>query len=147
MKVLTTTTIINIFNGITNIIPLVAFLNDSYFGCYKTLAFASEFSLLVPLAHNSLTLFFATSLQQSINLCYFFFFKIFQGHDKTNVNGSNTLHNVTKARVGPTAWQLAFLLAALNLLVVGARCIRTCNLAFGVGHFNPMAKSGKRGYS
>jgi hypothetical protein len=47
--------------------------------------------------------------------------------------------------VGPTAWQLVFLLAALSLLVVGARGICLCNLAFGVDKFNPITKSGKRG--
>lgn len=52
-------------------------------------------------------------------------------------------HNSTC--VGPTAWQSAFLLAALSLLVVGAGGIRPCNLAFGVDQFNPMTESGKRG--
>jgi amino acid transporter len=43
-----------------------------------------------------------------------------------------------------TAWQLVFLLAALSLLVVGARGIRPCSLAFGINQFNPVNESGKR---
>ena len=48
MKSVTATTIINIFNGTSNMTPLLgAFLSDSYLGRYKTLAFASISSLLV----------------------------------------------------------------------------------------------------
>ena len=48
MKSITAATIINFFNGTTNMAPLVgAFLSDTYFGRYKTLAFASMSSLLV----------------------------------------------------------------------------------------------------
>jgi hypothetical protein len=48
MKKVTAATLINIFNGTTNMAPLLgAFLSDSYFGRYKTLAFASMSSLLV----------------------------------------------------------------------------------------------------
>lgn len=47
IKCVTTATIINIFSGTSNMTPLLgAFLSDSYFGCYKTLAYASMSSRL-----------------------------------------------------------------------------------------------------
>ncbi|KAE8099300.1 hypothetical protein FH972_017291 [Carpinus fangiana] len=93
MKVLTTTTLINIFNGITSIVPLLgAFLSDSYFGHYRTLAFASVSSLL-----GLIGLVLTTAISELHPP---------QCHNRTCVE--------------PTAWQLVFLLAALSLLVVGA---------------------------
>lgn len=48
MKNITAATLINVLNGTSNMAPLLgAFLSDSYFGRYKTLAFASISSLLV----------------------------------------------------------------------------------------------------
>ncbi|XP_052180495.1 protein NRT1/ PTR FAMILY 2.11-like isoform X2 [Diospyros lotus] len=47
--------------------------------------------------------------------------------------------------IGPTAWQLAFLLAGFGLMVAGAGGIRPCNLAFGADQFNPKTETGKRG--
>ncbi|KAJ4848838.1 hypothetical protein Tsubulata_037988 [Turnera subulata] len=47
--------------------------------------------------------------------------------------------------IGPTPWQLAFLLSAFVFLVIGAGGIRPCNLAFGADQFNPDTESGKRG--
>lgn len=48
MKNITAAMVINIFNGTSNIAPLLgAFLSDSHFGRYKILAFASISSLLV----------------------------------------------------------------------------------------------------
>lgn len=48
MKSITATTLINIFNGTTNVATLLgAFLSDTYFGRYKTLGFASISSFLV----------------------------------------------------------------------------------------------------
>lgn len=47
--------------------------------------------------------------------------------------------------VGPTPWQMAFLLAGFGLMVVGAGAIRPCNLAFGADQFNPKTEAGKRG--
>ena len=48
MKSVIAATIVNIFNGTSNMIPLLgAFLSYSYFGHYKTLAFAAMSSLLV----------------------------------------------------------------------------------------------------
>lgn len=47
--------------------------------------------------------------------------------------------------LGPTPWQMAFLIAGLGFLVIGAGGIRPCNLAFGADQFNPNTESGKRG--
>ena len=48
MKSVIAATIVNIFNGTSNMTPLLgAFLSYSYFGQYKTLAFAAMSSLLV----------------------------------------------------------------------------------------------------
>lgn len=48
MKSITANTLINIFQGTTNLATLPgAFLCDTYFGRYKTLGFASVASLLV----------------------------------------------------------------------------------------------------
>lgn len=48
MKSITAATILNIFNGSTNLVTLVgAFLCDTYFGRYKTLGFAIIASFLV----------------------------------------------------------------------------------------------------
>ena len=49
--------------------------------------------------------------------------------------------------IGPTSWQIAFLLLGFGLLVIGASGIRPCNLAFGADQFNPITESGKRGLS
>ncbi|CAI9112325.1 OLC1v1012762C1 [Oldenlandia corymbosa var. corymbosa] len=47
--------------------------------------------------------------------------------------------------LGPTGWQMAFLLTAFGFLVVGSSGIRPCNLAFGADQFNPNTESGRRG--
>lgn len=47
--------------------------------------------------------------------------------------------------VGPTAWQMAFLLFGFSLMVIGAGAIRPCNFAFGADQFDPKTESGKRG--
>ncbi|XP_065855127.1 protein NRT1/ PTR FAMILY 2.11-like [Euphorbia lathyris] len=46
---------------------------------------------------------------------------------------------------GPTPGQLAFLMAAFGLMIIGAGGVRPCNLAFGTDQFNPTTESGKRG--
>lgn len=47
--------------------------------------------------------------------------------------------------IGPTPWQMAFLLSGFGLLIIGASGIRPCNLAFGADQFNPKTDFGKRG--
>lgn len=48
------------------------------------------------------------------------------------------------ACIGPTSWQMAFLLLGFGLLVVGASGIRPCNLAFGADQFNSITEKGER---
>ncbi|CAL5444751.1 unnamed protein product [Camellia sinensis] len=122
MDTITSTNLINIFNGTCNFGALLgAFLSDTYFGRYKTLGFASISSLAMLI----LTLTAAIS----------------------------TLHprhcgsKESSSCKGPTPWQMAFLLSGFGLLVVGARGIRPCNLAFGADQFNPKIDSRKRATS
>ncbi|GMY13568.1 Protein NRT1/ PTR FAMILY 2.9 [Fagus crenata] len=122
MKSVTAATLINIFSGTSNMAPLLgAFLSDSYFGRYKTLAFSSISSLLGMIV---LMLTAAISKLHPPHLCA-------------------TKNSSTYVR--PTPWQLAFLLAGFSLLIIGAGGIRPCNLAFGADQFNPETESGKRG--
>ncbi|GKV08657.1 hypothetical protein SLEP1_g20261 [Rubroshorea leprosula] len=119
MKNITAATLINVFNGTSNMAPLLgAFLSDSYFGRYKTLAFASISSLL---GMAVLTLTAAIS----------------------------KLHPPTCSEIGkctePTTWQLAFLFSGFGFLVLGAGGIRPCNLAFGADQFDPNTESGQKG--
>eukprot|EP00257_Ricinus_communis_P015740 XP_015573709.1 protein NRT1/ PTR FAMILY 2.11 [Ricinus communis] len=121
MKSITATTVINVFTGTVNAVPLIgAFISDSYLGRYKTLAIASMCSLLGMVV---LTL----------------------------TAGIPKLHPPKCAAieivrcVGPTGGQLGFLFVGLGFLVLGAGGIRPCNLAFGADQFNPNTESGKRG--
>ncbi|XP_016507529.1 protein NRT1/ PTR FAMILY 2.11-like [Nicotiana tabacum] len=118
---ITATTLINVFNGTTNFATLLgAFLSDTYFGRYKTLGFASIMSFL-GLFVISLTAVFK---------------KLHPPHCE-----SKDISNC----IGPTGWQMAFLLSGFGLLIIGAAGIRPCNLAFGADQFNPNTESGKRG--
>ncbi|KAF8390284.1 hypothetical protein HHK36_024809 [Tetracentron sinense] len=121
MKSVTAATLINVFNGTTNLAPLLgAFLSDTYFGRYKTLGFASISSFMGMLV---LTLTAAVS--------------------KLHPPSCGT--DVISMCTGPTAWQMFFLLFGFGLLIIGAGGIRPCNLAFGADQFNPETESGKRG--
>lgn len=123
MKSIDATTLINVFNGTTNLATLLgAYLCDTYFGRYKTLGFASVASFLGMLL---LTLTAAVP----------------------NLHPSHCNSQESGVCPGPTPWQLAFLYLCLGLLVIGAGGIRPCNLAFGADQFNPETESGKRGIS
>ncbi|OMO93026.1 Proton-dependent oligopeptide transporter family [Corchorus capsularis] len=122
MSSISATNLVNIFNGTCNFATLLgAFLSDTYFGRYKTLAFASISSFLGMLL---LTLTAAVS----------------KLHPPACDSDDGTCS-------GPTPWQLTFLLSGLGLMVVGAGGIRPCNLAFGADQFDPETESGKRGIS
>lgn len=115
----TAVTTLNIFNGTTNLTPLLgAFLSDAYLGRYLTLAFATIFSLLGMLI---LTLTAAIS----------------KLHPPQCVPGQSC--------TGPSPAQLAVLLCSFAFLVAGAGGIRPCNLPFGADQFDPHTESGKRG--
>ncbi|KAK3013630.1 hypothetical protein RJ639_010256 [Escallonia herrerae] len=121
LKGITATVLLNVFNGTTNFATLLgAFLCDTYFGRYKTLGFASITSFL------GLLLIDLTAIIKKLHppRC---------GSEE----GSKC--------VGPTPWQMAFLLSGFALMVAGAAGIRPCNLAFGADQFNPNTQSGKRG--
>ncbi|KAA8548020.1 hypothetical protein F0562_004449 [Nyssa sinensis] len=121
MKSVTAATMMNIFSGTTNMAPLLgAFLSDSFFGRYKTLAFASMSSLLGMMV---------IMLTAAIS-------KLHPPHCGTKQIGNC---------VEPSPWQFAFLLSGFGLLIIGAGGIRPCNLAFGADQFNPATESGKKG--
>ncbi|PSS07870.1 Protein NRT1/ PTR FAMILY 2.11 like [Actinidia chinensis var. chinensis] len=121
MKSITATTLVNVFNGTTNFATLLgAFLSDTYFGRYKTLGFATVASFLGLLV---------IALTAAIK----------------KLHPPRCSSEDSSACIGPTEWQMAFLLTGLGLMVVGAGGIRPCNLAFGADQFNPNTESGKRG--
>uniref|UniRef100_A0A7N0VMK1 Uncharacterized protein n=1 Tax=Kalanchoe fedtschenkoi TaxID=63787 RepID=A0A7N0VMK1_KALFE len=114
------TNLVNIFNGTANFATLIgAYLCDTYFGRYKTLGFASIASFLGMLM---------IALTAAVS-------KLHPPHCGAELAG---------ACVGPSAWQMAFLVSGLAFVVVGSGGIRPCNLAFGVDQFNPNTESGKR---
>ncbi|KAL8547332.1 hypothetical protein ACS0TY_006889 [Phlomoides rotata] len=119
MSRISATTLLNVFNGTTNIATLVgAYLSDTYFGRYKTLGFGSIASLL-GLVAIALTATFK-------NL-----------HPPQCKSGEKCVQG--------DAGQMSFLLLGFGLMIIGAGGIRPCNLAFGVDQFNPKTESGKRG--
>ncbi|PIN03389.1 H+/oligopeptide symporter [Handroanthus impetiginosus] len=119
MSRLSATTLLNVFNGTTNIATLVgAYLCDTYFGRYKTLGFASIASLL------GLLVITLTAVFKNL-------------HPPHCSPGEKC--------IGPDAGQMAFLIFGFALMIIGAGGIRPCNLAFGVDQFNPKTESGKRG--
>lgn len=121
MKSITAATFVNIFNGTTNFATLLgAFLCDTYFGRYKTLGFATIASFMGLLA---------IQLTAAIK-------KLHPPHCGSGQNDTCK---------GPTAGQMAYLLAGFGLLIIGAAGVRPCNLAFGVDQFNPGTESGKKG--
>ncbi|OWM69767.1 hypothetical protein CDL15_Pgr025616 [Punica granatum] len=120
MKNVSAATLINVFNGTSNMAPLVgAYLSDTYFGRFKTLGFASVSSLLGLISITLTATFSALHPPQC--------------------SAQST------ACVGPTSGQLAFLFVGLGLLVIGAGGIRPCNFAFGADQFDPSTESGQRG--
>ncbi|XP_065847168.1 protein NRT1/ PTR FAMILY 2.11-like [Euphorbia lathyris] len=120
MKSITAATIVNVFNGTTNFGTLVgAYLCDTYFGRYNTLAFSTVMSFLGLLA---------IDLTAAVS-------KLHPPHCAKD----------SPICQGPTPGQLAFLMAAFGLMIIGAGGVRPCNLAFGADQFNPKTESGKRG--
>ncbi|OVA00322.1 Proton-dependent oligopeptide transporter family [Macleaya cordata] len=121
MKSVSAATLVNVFNGTTNLAPLFgAFLSDAYFGRYKTVGFGSIASLLG---------MFLLTLTAAIS----------------NLHPPHCATKDTAMCIGPTPWQFTFLLFGFGFLVVGAGGIRPCSLAFGADQFNPETESGKRG--
>ncbi|KZV56509.1 putative peptide/nitrate transporter-like [Dorcoceras hygrometricum] len=120
MRRISATTLLNVFNGTTNLATLVgAYLSDTHFGRYKTLGFASVAS------------FFGL-----LSVCLTAVFK--------NLHPPHCDPSEGRCE-GPDAGQMAFLLFGFALMIVGAGGIRPCNLAFGADQFNPNTDSGKRG--
>ncbi|XP_027331422.1 protein NRT1/ PTR FAMILY 2.9-like [Abrus precatorius] len=120
LKNITATNMINIFSGSTNFATILgAFFSDTYFGRYKTLGFCTSTSFL------GLLVIQLTAVFKNLHPPHC---------------GSES-----KICKGPTAGQMAFLLAGFGLLLVGAAGVRPCNLAFGADQFNPNTDSGKKG--
>ncbi|KAL8150689.1 hypothetical protein V2J09_020497 [Rumex salicifolius] len=120
MKTITATNVVNVFTGSANFATLIgAFLSDTYYGRYNTLAFSSVSSFMGMVM---------LTLTAAIN----------------DLHPNQCPSHPTNC-AGPTTGQLAVLLTGLALLVVGAGGIRPCNLAFGADQFDPSTESGKRG--
>ncbi|RDX64182.1 Protein NRT1/ PTR FAMILY 2.11, partial [Mucuna pruriens] len=120
LKNITATNIVNIFSGSTNFATLIgAFLSDTYFGRYKTLGFCTFTSFL------GLLVIQLTAVFKNLH--------------------PPQCGKESKTCIGPTAGQMAFLVAGFGLLLVGAAGVRPCNLAFGADQFNPKTDSGKKG--
>ncbi|XP_027169669.1 protein NRT1/ PTR FAMILY 2.11-like [Coffea eugenioides] len=120
MKPITATNLLNIFSGTGNLGTLVgAFLSDTYFGRYKTLAFASICYFLGMLV---LTL---TALIPNL-------------HPPSCQKGSSKCAEATSG-------QLTILLSGFGLLIIGAGGLRPCNIPFGADQFNPNTESGRKG--
>ncbi|XP_057460162.1 protein NRT1/ PTR FAMILY 2.9-like [Actinidia eriantha] len=90
MKSITATTLVNVFNGTTNFATLLgAFLSDTYFGRYKTLGFATIASFLGLLV---------IALTAAIK----------------KLHPPRCSSKDSSACIGPTEWQMAFLLTFLD---------------------------------
>ncbi|PKA56819.1 putative peptide/nitrate transporter [Apostasia shenzhenica] len=119
MNGVTAATLLQIFNGTTNLAPLLgAFLSDTYLGRYVTIGFASVASLVGMIV---LTLTAAIPIL----------------HPPSCTSGETC--------VGPSPVQLSFLFLSFAFLFIGAGGIRPCNLAFGADQFDPRTESGRRG--
>jgi peptide/histidine transporter 3/4 len=119
LRTITATNLNNIFSGTCNFGTLIgAYLSDTYFGRYKTIAFASVASFLGMLV---LTLTAGIS----------------------NLHPPSCSENGTCKSA--TAGQLTFLLSGFGLLIIGASGIRPCNLAIGADQFNPNTEAGRKG--
>ena len=119
LKGIEATTIMSTFQGTTSLATIFgAYLSDTYFGRYKTLAFASIASFLGLLV---------IDLTAIVNWLH---------PPKCGLNEVCTK---------PTQFQMLFLLSGFALMVIGAGGIRPCNMAFGADQFNPNSESGKRG--
>ncbi|KAH0468604.1 hypothetical protein IEQ34_001836 [Dendrobium chrysotoxum] len=120
MKSVAATALLQIFNGTTNLAPILgAFLSDTYLGRYYTLAFASVSSLLG---------MFILTLTAAIKKLH---------PTPCNINGEQC--------PAASPIQLTFLFLSFLFLVIGAGGIRPCNLAFGADQFDPQTDSGRRG--
>ncbi|PKU66293.1 putative peptide/nitrate transporter [Dendrobium catenatum] len=121
MKSVAATALLQIFNGTTNLAPILgAFLSDTYLGRYYTLAFASISSLLG---------MFILTLTAAIK--------------KLHPTPCNNINGEECPDASPI--QLTVLYLSFLFLVIGAGGIRPCNLAFGADQFNPQTDSGRRG--
>ncbi|OIW17019.1 hypothetical protein TanjilG_21138 [Lupinus angustifolius] len=115
--------ILNIWGGLTSFAPLLgAFISDAYIGRFRSIAYASFFSLLgmivitltawLPELHPPQ----CTPQQQVLNQCV----------------TAKTSH-------------LGVLLLGLGFLSIGSAGIRPCSIPFGVDQFDPTTDEGKKG--
>ncbi|KAF3333016.1 protein NRT1/ PTR FAMILY 2.11-like protein [Carex littledalei] len=118
-KSITAVTMMNIFNGTTNMAPVLgAFISDTYLGRYATIGFASLASLL------GMVLLTLTAAIPALH--------------PPPCKGNQ------QECKGPTLSQLSVLISAFFLFTIGAGGIRPCNLAFGADQFNPKTESGRK---
>ncbi|PKA48361.1 putative peptide/nitrate transporter [Apostasia shenzhenica] len=119
MSSVSAATILLIFNGTTNLSPILgAFISDSYLGRYAVLGVASVASLT-----GMLLLTLTAAIPNLHPRC----------------------RGGTETCGGPSPPQLAVLFLSFFFLVVGAGGIRPCNLAFGADQFDHRTESGRKG--
>ncbi|KAH7570169.1 hypothetical protein ACOSQ2_018464 [Xanthoceras sorbifolium] len=115
--------ILNIWSGVSNFAPLVgAFVSDKYLGRFKTIAFASIFSIL-----GMVTVTLTAWLPQ-----------LHPPKCHVQQQPYGQCRPATEAQIG-------VLLMGLVLLSVGSGGIRPCSIPFGVDQFDPTTEEGVKG--
>ncbi|XP_024631261.1 protein NRT1/ PTR FAMILY 1.2 isoform X2 [Medicago truncatula] len=115
MEAATATNVILRWSAATNFTPIIgAFLADSYFGRYATIAFGSVLGLL------GMLLFWLTAMIPNLSPCDQF----------------------TMSCNSPTTSQLAFLYSSLCLIAIGAGGVRASSLPFGIDQLDKEKDAG-----
>ncbi|ESQ34349.1 hypothetical protein EUTSA_v10007235mg [Eutrema salsugineum] len=122
MELVEASNVYNLWMGFTNLAPLLgAIISDAYVGRFKTIAFASFFSLL-----GLLTVTLTAWLHQ------------------LHPPPCNNIHHPETCD-GPNKLQLVILFLGLGFLSIGSGGIRPCSIPFGVDQFDQRTEKGLKG--
>ncbi|KAK1282230.1 Nitrate transporter 1.7 [Acorus calamus] len=123
MKQVLATNVVNIWSGTTNFAPLIgAFLSDTYWGRFRTLAYCSVASFL-----GMVVMTLTASIPNLLP----------PGCSQQDLQ-------IPGRCIGPNHTQLAVLFLSLLLLTIGASGIRPCSLPFGVDQFDATTEKGRK---